>query len=218
MLALAAQSHATTIILTMDGNLNNYHSYTYTDADGTTHQEYTGPYPVTLSGGSYGSGAAAYVMCYDINLSAYVGHSYDGILVLPTETAEIEAAYLLKELADDGGYSANVQTISGPIAMAVWQLMDSSSQNPATFKLDPAAASFVTAARNAYSNGTWTEAMAANYAFWLPTPTSTTQRFGFVAGQAPTAGDITTPEPASLALMAAGFVVVLALRRKAFSK
>ena len=99
--------------------------------------------------------------------------------------------------------------------MAIWQLMDGSSQNPVPFALDPAAAALVQAAQQAYANGTWTQAMAASYAFWAPTPLSTTQRFGFVLGEAPVSGDITTtPEPASLLPVVAGFAVVLALRRK----
>jgi len=214
LLGLAAQSYANTIVLTLAGNLSDYHSYTYTGVDGKTHDEYTGPYPAILSGGSYGDGGAAFVMCFDINLDAVVGKPYDGIFVLPTEEAEFEAAYLLNKLANLGGYNADVQTISGPIGMAIWQLMDPSSQNPAPFALDPAAASLVAEAQNAYLGGAWTETDAANYALWEPTPIDTTQRFGFVSGQAPPPSDIDpVPEPASAVLMAAGFGVVLALRR-----
>jgi hypothetical protein len=216
VLALAAQSQATTIILTMANDINVYHSYTYTDIDGTTHQEYSGPYPATLSGGSYGSGAGVFVMCYDINMSAYLGASYNGVFEPPTEENEIEAAYLQNKLEKLGGYNADVQTISGPIAMAVWQLMDTNSYNPAPFVPDRAAIALVAEAQTAYHNGTWTQSDAAHYAFWEPTPTSMTQRFGFVSGQAPTPPDI-VPEPASAVLMAAGFGLVLALRRKAFA-
>ena len=215
VLALAAQLHAsTTITLTLGGSISDYHSYTYTDADGTQHTEYSGPYPATVSGGSYGSGAAVFVMCYDINITAYLGSNYNGIFELPSAPDEIEAAYLQKQLASLGGYDAPV-SVSGPYSMAVWQLLDGSSQNPAPFALDPAAAALVQAAQQAYANGTWTQAMAANYPFWAPTPIGTTQRFGFVLGEAPQSGDITTiPEPASLLPMAAGFGVLLALRRK----
>jgi len=45
------------------------------------------------------SGVGVFVMCYDINIDAYVGATYPGIMVLPTTEAEIEAAYLQKELA-----------------------------------------------------------------------------------------------------------------------
>jgi hypothetical protein len=213
-LALVAQSHATTIYLTMADSMSDYHSYTYYDL-GIAYTLPTGPYPATLSGGSYGSGVGVFVMCYDINIDAYVKATYAGIMVLPTTEAEIEAAYLQKELADKGGfYGADVDTISGPISMAVWQLMDPSSQVPTPFALDPAAAAYVSQAEDAYSGGTWTQADAAKYAFWMPTPITATQRFGFVFGQAPQSSDISTPEPGSLVLMAAGFAVVLALRRK----
>jgi hypothetical protein len=213
-LALVAQSHATTINLTMADSMDDYHSYTYYDVLDNEHTLPSGPYPATLSGGSYGSGVGVFVMCYDINIDAYVGATYPGIMVLPTTEAEIEAAYLQKELADDGGFYGAPLSESGPISMAVWQLMDPSSQNPAPFPLDPLAAAYVSQAENAYLSGDWTQADAANYAFWEPTPIGTTQRFGFVFGQAPLSSDITGPEPGSLVLMAAGFAVVLALRRK----
>jgi hypothetical protein len=208
-LALVAQSHATTINLTMADSMNDYHSYTYYDL-GIAYTLPTGPYPATLSGGSYGSGVGVFVMCYDINIDAYVGAKYAGIMVLPTTEAEIEAAYLQKELADDGGFYGAPLSESGPISMAVWQLMDPSSQNPAPFPLDPLAAAYVSQAENAYLSGDWTQADAANYAFWEPTPIGTTQRFGFVFGQAPLSSDITTPEPASLVLLLLGGVLMVA--------
>ena len=208
-LALVAQSHATTINLTMADSMDDYHSYTYYDV-GIAYTEPTGPYPATLSGGSYGSGVGVFVMCYDINIDAYVGATYAGIMVLPTTEAEIEAAYLQKELADNGGFYGAPLSESGPISMAVWQLMDPSSQNPAPFPLDPLAAAYVSQAENAYLSGDWTQADAANYAFWEPTPIGTTQRFGFVFGQAPLSSDITTPEPASLVLLLLGGVLMVA--------
>jgi len=210
-LALVAQSHATTIYLTMADSMSDYHSYTYYDVLDNAHTLPTGPYPATLSGGSYGSsGVGVYVMCYDINMDAYVKATYAGIMVLPTTETEIEAAYLQKELADDGGFDADVDTISGPISMAVWQLMDPSSQVPTPFVLDPAAAAYVAEAEYAYTSKKWTQADAANYAFWMPTPITTTQRFGFVFGQRPLPSDITTPEPGSLVLFLLGGVLMLA--------
>lgn len=210
-LALVAQSQATTIYLTMAPSMSYYHSYTYYDIIGDPNTLPTGPYPSTLSDGSYLSGVEVFVMCYDINMDAYVGATYAGIMELPTTPAEIEVAYLQKELAADGGFNADVQTISGPISMAVWQLMDPSSQFPAPFPLDPAAAFYVSQAEGAYLNGNWTQADAASYAFWAPVPITTTQRFGFVFGQAPQPSDITTlPEPGSLVLFLLGGVLIVA--------
>ena len=204
-LALAAPSYADTIVLTLDGNFSDYHTYTYTGTDGGTHTEYSGPYPATLSGGTYADGTVAFAMCYDINMAAYIGTSYNGHMVLPSDAAEFEAAYLLDKLEHLGGYSADVQTISGPIAMAVWQLMDPSSQDPSPFVLDPAAAPLVAEAQNAYLDGTWTEADAVKYLLWFPDPISATQRFGLVEVQAsdPPPSD-PTPEPASLVLVLLG--------------
>jgi hypothetical protein len=218
VLALVAPSHATSISLKLTGdyyNRDDYPYYTYTDMYGNSHGEYTGPYPATVSGGSYGTGVGLFVMCYDINMDALIGETYTGIMVLPTTAAEIEAAYLQKKLATyedptpDGGFGAPLG-VSGPISMAVWQLMDPSSQVPKPFALDPAAAALVVEAETAYLSGNWTQADAANYAFWEPTPINTTQRFGFVYGQPPQPTDITNPEPASVMMFLLGGALLAA--------
>jgi hypothetical protein len=218
VLVLALHSHATTIILTMDSNWNDYHEYTYTDADGDLVTLPSGPYPVTISGGSFDSGVVLYVMCYDINLDAYAGASYNGIFVLPSDTGEIEAAYLQAKLVELGGYDADVQTVSGPISMAIWQLTDPSSINPAPFRLDPAAEAYVAEAEAAYLNGTWTALDAEQFPLWSPFTPGATQRFGFLEGQAPLPSDV-VPEPASLSLvlMAAGLGLVFAVRQRRYA-
>jgi hypothetical protein len=223
-LALVAPSHATTISLKLTGDINNsdvypYYTYTYTDIYGNTHTEgeYTGPYPATVSGGSYGTGQGIFVMCYDINMEAFIGETYTGIMVMPTTVPEIEAAYLQSKLATyedptpDGGFGA-LLSVSGPISMAVWQLMAPSSQvpTPKPFGLGPAAAAWVAEADNAYLSGNWTQADADEYAFWMPTPINMTQRFGFVYGQPPQPSDITTPEPGSLVMFLLGGVLLAA--------
>jgi hypothetical protein len=211
---MAAQVHATDIILTMDANWSDYHEYTYTDAEGEQVTLPTGPYPVTISGGSYGSaGVDLLVMCYDINLDAYTGASYNGVFVLPSDAGEIEAAYLQSKLVALGGYDANIETVSGPISLAIWQLTDPYSVNPAPFNEDPAAQAWVIQAQNAYLSGAWTFTDATRFPLWQPTPVGSTQRFGFLEGQAPLPSDV-VPEPGSLVLIAAGLGLVLAARWK----
>ncbi len=80
LLAMLAQVAGWTlpIILTMDPDFNNYHSYSYIDTNNIPRQEYTGPYPAKLSGGSYGEGTQVYINCFDINVHVYAGGVYTG--------------------------------------------------------------------------------------------------------------------------------------------
>jgi hypothetical protein len=209
-LAAATISSAATIILTTDGNPINYHTYTYTDDNGVQHTANVGPYPVVLSGGSYGGGIPSNALCFDINIGVLFGTSYPGTTKPPDTIAEIQAAYLLDKLASLGGYSADVQTVAGPISMAIWQLMNPSSHNPAPFAQDPAAQSWVDQAVYAYSIGLWTAADAAAYVVWLPDPLGSTQRFGFLEGPPPPV----VPEPASAIQLVAGLGLLLAIGKK----
>jgi len=118
--------------------MDYYHSYTYYDVLSNAHTLPSGPYPATLSGGSYGSGVGVYVMCYDINIDAYVGATYAGIMVLPTTVPESRRP-TQKELADKGGL-ARTWIHQWPISNGRLAVMDPSSQVPTPFALDPAAA------------------------------------------------------------------------------
>ena len=85
----------------------------------------------------------------------------------------------MNQLGLVGGYYAPLST-TGPIGMAIWQLEDPSSINPATFVPDPAAQPWVTNAVNAVTSGAWTAADAAQHPFWTPDNLSAAQRFGIV--------------------------------------
>jgi hypothetical protein len=215
-LAIAPACFGNTIMLTMDPNFSDYHTYTYTDVDGAQHTTYPGPYPVTMSGGSFGSGVPVYVMCMDIHIDAYIGATYAGHLKHPTTEAEIEASYLQHKLALLGGYNADVQTIGGPIAMAIWRLMIPSSQNQTPFADDQAALVYIDEAKYAYQHALWTASEARNWGLWEPDPIGTTQRFGFVTGQFPVPEDY-SPEPGTVLMMGGGLaaIVLLGTRRQA---
>lgn len=214
--AASLNAFGSTVYITLDSNYpTNYLSYTYTDSSNNTHTLPTGPYPSTLSGGLYVAGDTYYVWCYDFNVDTYVGVQYSGYLAAPTTPEEVESAYLEDQVIQLFGYPsppASQDTIyaadTGPYAMAIWQLMNPSSYNPAPFAEDPAAQALITQAQTAFQNGTWTLADADNYTIWIPDDLSSSQRFGLIAIN----GDV--PEPASYLLIGAGLAVLVAIRRK----
>ena len=209
-LVLTVPGWSTTIILTMDPNIGNYHHYDYTDADGSSHGEYTGPYPATLSGGGYGSGVRVFVNCFDINVNVYTGASYNGYMMLPESPTDLAAAYLEKKMFEAGTYNAPT-SVTGPLAMAIWQLENPSSVNPAPFPFDAAAAPLVTEALNAVATRAWTAADAVYYTMWIPTPLGSAQRFGLVLGPEPSPHDL-VPEPESVLLIVGGLVMLIGAR------
>ena len=196
-LAISTVARAGLITLTLDPHYpGNYHFYTYTSTVTGTAQTYTvptGPYPAILSGGIYGSGTLAYVVCFDMHIDTTVGQPYSGDLITPSDTVQLEVAYLMAQLSQLGGYFAPVNSVSGPISTAIWELEnDSSKAMVSPFPSDPAAQPWITAAVNAVSGGQWTQDMAAQYPFWGPDDGVVSQRFGIVE---------TVPEPGSFALL-----------------
>lgn len=211
-LALMGLARASEVTVVLDSNFPGaYHTYSYT-VNGTTYTEYTSPYIATLSGGVYGTATQAYLACFDINIETYVGTAYTGTLTLPNnDTVQMEVSYLMAQLTNLGGYYAPVST-SGPIAMAIWQLEDPSSKNPAPFVPDPAAQPWITAAQKAVSSGAWTEADANQYPYWTPDSNESAQRFGIEELIEP------APEPASLALVGSSLIGLSLLLRKRLKK
>jgi hypothetical protein len=220
LLALAFMSLAragNVVTITLDPNFpGDYHTYSYTVA-GVTYQEYTGPYPAILTGGIYGTGTAVYLACFDINVETPVGTTYPGSLTPPAvltgnlpqnvdPNTQLEAAWLMNQLSLLGGYYAPVST-SGPISMAIWQIEDPTSIDPAPFVEDPKAQPWVTAAINAVNNG-WNAADASQHPYWSPDPGLSVQRFGIVELVD------NSPEPGSFALVGGSLIGVGLLLRK----
>ena len=208
-LALVSVARAGSINLTLDPNYpSDYHFYTYT-VGGQNYTLPTGPYPAILSGGKYGTGTLAYLICFDINVDTYVGQTYAGSLVTPTDTTQLEVSYLMAQLSHLGGYYAPVNTVSGPISLAIWQLENPSSVNSTPFVLDPTAQVWVDAAVNAVQSDQWTVEMAAQYPFWSPDNLSASQRFGIVD---------TVPEPTTCALVGASLISLGLFFRKRLNR
>lgn len=203
--ALVSVASASTVTVTLDPNWGDYHTYSY-QVGGSTYTQYTGPYPAILAGGSYGSGTKAYLSCFDINVDTYIGETYQGTLTMPDDTTQYEVSWLMNQLGLAGSYYDAPLSITGPIGMAIWQLEDPSSANPAPFVADPAAQPWVNAAVEAVSSGTWTAADAAQHPFWTPDNLAASQRFGIVASG--------VPEPGSSALVGASLIGLGLLFRK----
>jgi hypothetical protein len=202
----ASAAHATTIIVTLDPNWPDYHQYSYTDTNGSPQSATTGPYSGTFTGGSFGT-AAVFLFCYDFNVETFIGQPYSGSLVYPTSETEIEAAYLMDQVLQAGGYNADVQSSSGPAAMAIWFLENPSSVDPTPFPVDQTTAALVAQAQDAYLNGTWTASMAAAYPIWIPDIPTSSQRFGVMLGPSFSHSDI-APEPGSAWLFGIGSLLL----------
>src|SRR5579862_2027540 len=147
-LPFAVTAAADSITLTLDPNYpSDYTFYSFTAADGSTHDEPVAPYTVTVSdaNGIYHD-ALAYAFCYDINNDSYVGTPYTGSLVYNTDTATMEATYLVNQLNLAGPASAST-SVKGAISMAIWQIMfPSSTQSGGSYlPVDPASQFYETA-------------------------------------------------------------------------
>jgi hypothetical protein len=203
-LSTAARAGNISVDLTLDGNFAtpDYAFYSYTDTLGQPEDNIpVDPYITYVNGSGYDN-ALAYTFCYDFNSPTYVGVEYSGTLETLTDTATLEATYLVNEMMDDGGVSAPLSS-RGPISEAIWEIMNPSSDTSlAQYPTDPAALPYEAEAVMAVASGSWTTTDSAFYAVWVPQD-PTIQRFAVVF---PTEIADSIPEPGSFVLMGLGLL------------
>jgi hypothetical protein len=204
---------ASVVNLTLDGNFSapDYSWYSYTDTAGAQKSDPVGPYITYLSGSLYDN-ALVYTFCYDINADTDVGVSYGGQLETFTDTATMEATYLMNQLNMEGGFNASLED-RGTVALAIWEIMyPSSTTNGPEFDSDPAAQPYELEAATAVADGSWTAADSARYPTWVPDDSSL-QRFGVILeGSLVDDSASPTPEPPSFGLAGPGILGLATFR------
>lgn len=213
---LCPLGHAASVLFTLDGNFAppDYEFYSFTDTSNQVHNSIpVGPYITRLNGGPFND-MLAYTICYDFNSPTNVGTAYSGTFVsvpdpsAPTYTADLEATYLVNKLNADGLLTAPL-AVRGAISMAIWQIMNTSSNTGlANFPTDPTALPYEVEAATAVTNGAWTAWDASVYPMWVP-DNPAVQRFGTVL-----AGESPVPEPPTSGLIGLAIIGVAIAGRK----
>lgn len=126
---------------------------------------------------------------------------------------EEEAAFLAAySLTLDPTRTTNVNTVEGPISLAIWSIMGTLPSNlTLTLAQTTAMNSYVTLAQNIVTNNPLYSASSAfmsTVSIWIPTNTNANQRFITVSTLPP--GSV--PEPGTIVFLSTG-VVLLALSR-----
>jgi len=213
--ALAPALHANTALILDPNFYTDYSFYSYTDVYGVSNNNIpVGPYIANLNGGGYNN-SAVYLFCLDYFSPTDVGTPYSGNVEPivdfsdPEFTELMQASFLMNELQVLGGINAPLAE-RGAISMAVWEIMNPSSNTGETpFPADPAAKPWEALAASEVSSGMWTVADTAEYPVWVPDASNpNVQRFGLVIqGVSP------VPEPGGLIMGASALLGIWVLRR-----
>lgn len=208
LLLFAAAVHADTIYL----DLNQVPpQYTFTDSNGDVVTNYVAPYPTFLSSTPGGPSPQIFSICFDINNPTDGYEWYSGHLATNTDTATLEATFLINLLSLDGGASAPI-AVKGAISYAIWDIMFPSSNDSegGGYDDDPAAQPYIALAVWEVANSVWTTADSALYPTFMPDDTSS-QRFGIILQDTP---PINLPEPGGWLLLGTGLPVLAVLARR----
>jgi len=201
-LLFAFNAFAGNVSITLDGNLNDYVSYSFVDQLGNTQFQYVAPYPVSVSFNNL-TGTAA-LACYDINNPNYLGRTYYGTLAYSTTPAEIEISWLADQVRVT---PLSDSATLGALSNAMWELGFPSSTNAegGYLPIDPAAAPWISLAQIAVANGYKPDTI-----IFIPDD-SNTQRFGFITSTIPLTP---SPEPGTLALIGSGVLGMAGILRR----
>jgi hypothetical protein len=200
----------TTLVLT--GNTN----WTYTDVRGDSVS--AGPYLATL-----GVTPNVLVYCLDLHMTTIVGQTYNGnvttlaaLAAQPTPPANLaqeeEAAFLASYSLYLGAPSAGlINSVEGPISMAIWQLMGTLAPT----QTDPAAAPFIQLAQYAYTHHLITTSFLSSVQVWTPAVAGTSQSF-LTAVRDDNMIRSAVPEPGTVVFLSTGVLLMLVgkLRRR----
>lgn len=162
-----------------------------------------GPYVATLE-----DDPNNLVFCLDLHINSYVNTAYAGTLSRPGSQEEKEAAYLAAYSLYLGAPSASlVQTVQGPISMAIWQIMGTLDLNGNHTPPDPAAAPYIRLAESAYSSGRISDEFLSDVKIWSPASGVNSQRF-ITAVRDDDLFESTVPEPGTWIFLGSGILLM----------
>lgn len=162
-----------------------------------------GPYVATLE-----DDPNNLVFCLDLHINSYVNTAYAGTLSRPGSQEEKEAAYLAAYSLYLGAPSASlVQTVQGPISMAIWQIMGTLDLNGSHTPPDPAAAPYIRLAESAYSSGRISDEFLSDVKIWSPASGVNSQRF-ITAVRDDDLFESTVPEPGTWIFLGSGILLM----------
>jgi hypothetical protein len=172
--------------------------WNYTDSLGDNFTP--GPYLATIDGAPN-----FLVYCLDLHIDTPVGPTFYGYLTHPTTDAEEEAAFLAAYSLTQGAPNAKqgvVNSLEGPISLAIWQLMGTLVQNGQSTRADPAAQHFIDLAITAHNSGEITSSFLNSVEIWHPgTPGSgSTAEQRFIVA--------TIPEPGTMVFLGTGLALI----------
>lgn len=162
-----------------------------------------GPYVATLE-----DDPNNLVFCLDLHINSYVNTAYAGTLSRPGSQEEKEAAYLAAYSLYLGAPSASlVQTVQGPISMAIWQIMGTLDLDGNHTPPDPAAAPYIRLAESAYSSGRISDEFLSDVKIWSPASGVNSQRF-ITAVRDDDLFESTVPEPGTWIFLGSGILLM----------
>jgi hypothetical protein len=184
-----------------------------------THNQVTvGPY-TDLFSNYFGTGQATLqAFCLDLNVTISEGPVYPGTLYT-LDSLDTVAANMSLQQAEEVSFLASyalylgapdaslVQSVEGPIQMAIWQIMGTLGATPPD--TSAAAETYVSTAQAAYLAGLIQP--LNNFAIWAANPAGSAQRF-VIAVQDDALIRSAVPEPGTMVFLGTG-VLLMALSR-----